>query len=892
MRRTVVKKSTAVKAAIVFLSVLILLSIYPFRLWNRTITEHGDAEIVSVSDRVNDYHDVVQKFIAQYDRIGSLDVYVNGLEKGQYMTLIIYNPDMSVLYKRFYYLGDKELPGYVTIPTELDVKVGEIYTVRICGCFSTFYLGYSGVDKARYPYLLQGSYFGNELTMENPAIRFNYEQPIAKSRSLLLMLGVVAICALLCLIVRFIFGNKRDSLVTVHSAIKWVANPIAVIIIAALMVAVFPLRIFDKRVIDIVFYEVGILIAGFFMLYAINHENDATLDIKLWHNLHNFLKMSMIAAALWFCCEYMNAFYTIYQTLAERKEMICLLILLCLMIPKEKVLQFHNLVYVLSASVVGIIYRNMHLMAATEKEYDLNNAALTYGVIIVILTGFIVISILIEVYGMIKNKAAKLNGAVLSVSGIFFALLCVSLIIFRNTRWWGVVMALFAMTLLFFYGRFESAEDGIRKGYLELVVGGLLMNFVVSMIYCWLHRCFTAFNTGRYPFLFHTVTVTAEYMTVMVCASMVLLLYKIYDTRDKKSFKEKFRYLWKEFMLFGFVTAYMIFTMSRTAYLSCVVMFLLTSILTVSDIKEKRLKYWGSQILILAFSIIVCFPAAFTLQRVLPAIYKHPKTYMIEVGNEGLNGGGDPASMLYMSVERFVDLFSEKILGSNLIDYNYPEDALNYDENGNPIYGDNGVTLTQRQSEHRKTSLRDIVFSADTDEETRIYLMESAGLDLNISYDELVFENRVLDDDEPEETREEEEKADLLSEEGMESVSNGRLSIFKSYIQQMNLWGHDEMGAVLENGEVAVHAHNTYIQVMYDNGILTGIFFLLFVFISIVLGGVFYKKNRDVIPGALLPYAMTICFAVAALSEWVFQFSNPMTIALILAITPVAVRKK
>ncbi len=889
MRRTVVNKSYAIKAVVILFAVIFALSIYPVRFWQRIITEHGDAELVGTSERINDYRDVVQKFTAQYDRIESIDVYVENLEKGQYLTLLFYNPDMTVLYRKFYHIENEGLPGYVKLPLKLDVEVGQVYTARICGCFSTFYLGYVRENYAQYPYLQRATYFGKELVLQNLAMRINYQQPWSKTTSIIIILADLLAAALICFGVNLYYNNREDKLITVHRVVKFVGNPIAAAIVATLMIMIFPMKTFDDRVIDIVFYEAGIAIAGFFLFYAINHENDATLDTKMWHNVLNVMKMSTIAAALWFCCEYMNAFYTIYQTIAERKEMICLLLLLILMIPRDKILRGINLVYLVVASIIGMVYRHGHLMAETENEYDLNNAALTYGVIVVILAGFVVMHILIEAYNLIKEKKF---GARLTFTGILFLVLSVVLIVFRNTRWWGVVLVAFTIALIFCYAQFETSIAKNKKGYMEIVIGGILLNFVVSMIYCWLYRAFAAFNTGRFPFVFHTVTVTAEYMTVMVAASMTLLLYKIYETRDKKGIREKFRYMWKEFILFGFVTAYMIFTMSRTAYLSCVVMFFFISIITITDCETKRIRYWLSQVFILFFSIVICFVPAFTLQRILPAIYGHPKYFSFESVNLALNGGGDPASTLYMSVERFVDLFSEKVLGKDLIDYNEPEDKLNYDDEGYPLYGDNGVTLTERQSKEKLTGLRDIVFAEDTDDETKIYLMESAGLDLNIDYKEIKFGKRILRWKKKKIEEKEEEETDLFSEEGIETVSNGRLSIFKAYLREMNLFGHEEMGAVLDSGEVAIHAHNTYLQVMYDNGIIAGIVFGIFVFVSAVSAGIYYRKNREKVPGALLAYAMVLCFAVAAVTEWVFQFSNPMTIALLLAVIPVAVNKQ
>ena len=78
---------------------------------------------------------------------------------------------------------------------------------------------------------------------------------------------------------------------------------------------------------------------------------------------------------------------------------------------------------------------------------------------------------------------------------------------------------------------------------------------------------------------------------------------------------------------------------------------------------------------------------------------------------------------------------------------------------------------------------------------------------------------------------------------------------------------------------------------MYDNGIIAGILVGIFILVSAISAGIYYRKNRENVPGALLAYAMILCFAVAAVTEWVFQFSNPMTVALLLAMVPIAVKK-
>ncbi len=892
MRRKVIYKSFAIKAVAVIFALLVILSIFPLRVWQREIPMGKEVSVPTATEKVNDYHDVVQKIMTSYDRLSSIDIYVDKVEGGKYLSLVIYDENMQECYERFIYVGDVTEPGYVNVPLKLNVEVGKVYTFMIKGCFSTVYLGTCENNEETMPYLLDYAYHDTGVQGVHLLTGLNYEQPISKTMSLGLIVAIAAIAAVICIIVDVTNKPHLDKLVTVHSVIKCVGNPIVIILTLALMIMIFPLKIFDDRIIDIVFYEIGAVIAGLLMLYAINHENDATLDTKLWHNILNMLKMSALAGAFWFCCEYMNSLYTIYQTLAERKEVICLLIFLCLTLPRERVLKVYNLVYVIVAVICGTIYRNMHLIPDTEKEYDLNNAATLYGIIIVLLALFFLINLVLEIIKR-KNKSYRL-----SPLGWMLIVFLAAIVIFRNTRWWGIILAVFVLALMACYSgigfrRFEHKkgeipEDTEKKGngYIGIIIGGMMLNFVAEMIYSLLYRDFAAFNTGRFPFVFHTVTVTAEYMTVMVAASMSILLYKIYTTRNITTIKDRFRYMWKEFILFGLIASYMIFTMSRTAYFACGIMALFAFILSAGDNKTKKLKYFGRQLVTLMAAVVVVFPVAFTLQRTIPALVMRPQWFVVEPENVAMYGGAQPDSRLYMGVERFADLFAEKILGTDLLDYNYPQDRYNYDESGNPIYGETGVLLTAEQSENRVAGLSELIEDPGTSPETYEYLMESAGYELGLgsSADESTDESA-----EGQETTDDsgQEDGDFAESEG-EDYTNGRIAIFKSYLEQMTFEGHDEMGAVLSDGEVAVHAHNTYLQVMYDNGIIAGVLFFIMMATSFISGVIFYNKKKDVEAGAMLPYNMTIGFGIAALSEWVFQLSNPMAIAFVLAIMPIA----
>ena len=74
---------------------------------------------------------------------------------------------------------------------------------------------------------------------------------------------------------------------------------------------------------------------------------------------------------------------------------------------------------------------------------------------------------------------------------------------------------------------------------------------------------------------------------------------------------------------------------------------------------------------------------------------------------------------------------------------------------------------------------------------------------------------------------EETEEEDLSVYEKTEEYANGRMDIFRAYLKELNLAGHDDMGAILPDGSLAVHAHNIYLQVAYDHGLAVGAVFVL-----------------------------------------------------------------
>ena len=195
--------------------------------------------------------------------------------------------------------------------------------------------------------------------------------------------------------------------------------------------------------------------------------------------------------------------------------------------------------------------------------------------------------------------------------GITLLALFVSMIIFRNTRTWGIILiavftALYLRLLVW---------KGFRDWY-KILSGGLMLNFAMSLLFSLLHRYFSAYVSGRFAFIFHTVTVTAEYLTFMGAAATVMLVIKIVAFPKNCKVVELFKSAWKEIILFGWIMSYAIFTVSRTAYAAIIVSILAVVLVTVIRHKGQFIRLVCAMIV----SVLICFPAAFTLQRLIPTI--------------------------------------------------------------------------------------------------------------------------------------------------------------------------------------------------------------------------------------------------------------------------------
>lgn len=817
--KKIVYKSQAIQAVILIFAGCLLLSLWPLRLWHETVTTSVASQTGTVSEAINEENTLLQTITAQYDHLDSISVYLGENCTGEAFYLRILDEEWQMVCEEKTEINYEKLPGYQDVLIDIDMEVGKLYYVILQGDESEITVGMEFVPLTDMPYL--GTLYYSDSAMDGMSLAadYHYGVPLRKGKVLSAGGSIVLLALLLVLGVRRYYKKKEDKLITVEKAFRCTMNPIvaagALICLSAVLLGVCGSYLLDNTV----FFVSIVFLAGI-LFYGINHsrvgqEPVITAEYIKTH-IGDLIQSVAIAGAIAGCCEYMSGLYDIHHAVAERKEMLWFSLAVIAMFHWKEIFNLYNAVYLAGAGLYGYYYYQGHL---TQEMGEAETLVLKYTVWIAILLGLIVIRTLL---GLFRKKLTKPSYLYAGLLLVFFALI----IIFRNGRWWSVALAV-SFTLFYInYGMWEHKER-----ILVNIARGVVLQFLWATGYALLHRPYVTFRNARYTHIFHTVTITATYLTMVECVAAVLLLSKLSKSRKLKD-------IWKELCLFGVASSYMIFTMARTAYFAVGITVLAALVIVAAGEKKDRIKGFFKNLGWMLLAVCICLPVTFTAQRNIPALVSEPFLYEIEYSMycpEDVMRGRRLDSKNFMRVGRFIDVFADKIFG-------IPEGTFD-------VYGE--IKAYRIMKGYDVSEGAEIPGVADSSQLV-------AGADYV---------------PEAEEVQE-------------EDYTNGRIDIYKSYIEQMNMTGHEEMGAVLANGEIATHAHNIYLQVAYDHGILVGIVFVLVGIATLIKACLYYYKKKDTISYGALPVTVTAAVAVAGMVEWIFHLSNPCGFLLMLVITP------
>ncbi|RKI84023.1 hypothetical protein D7V83_06930 [bacterium 0.1xD8-71] len=816
----IINKRQAVCGTVWLIVLCIVISLWPLRLIRETVTSRSDEQVVMESEPVSGGSAIHQMFIAQFDKLQSIDVYLTEGAVGEDFNFVLYDGAMNIMMQQVISTKDmKEIPGYCRVQINMDLEVGKEYYFLLQNMEMEFRIGYADTAAANNPYI--GPLFYSEMgdTQHCMIAAYHYVMPLRKAKTFV----IDGFLLLLAILVTYLSGKyygkyqEKNTLLTVERTMRAVLNPVIILLGIAAFIVIGPCMTFTNDMISIVFYEIGVLLAVLAALYAVNHDRtgcatDRTLADVLQERWQGYLQSIMFAGAIWACCNYMNGLYEIHHTVAYRQMLIFFALAVIVTYTRREIFNLVNLVYAAVAAVAGYFYyQNTVKLLEEPEELEILTVKLTAWV--GILAGFVIIN---TIRILIGKKVGRISIGYGILVALFFALI----VIYRNTRGWPVYLV---CAFVLYYLRMAAWDK--KAELLQNICNGILFHFGAMVVYCLLHRPYMYFQYYRYPFIFHTVTISAVYLALVVCAALVKFLYAY---RRNPSFAGTY----KELAMLGTAAAYLIFTLSRTGYLAILVTGILTVLLVCLSMENK-----GKRLLqcvgMMALAVLVSFPVVFTAQRMLPSVAAKPELHEIEEIPTELMHGRDMDSYYYITVERFVQVFQMKVLG-------VPEEEC----------------------------LNAFLFFSSADD-MPVYKM-------------------YLDQKPPILLASTEDMAAAAAQEAEEedSYTNGRFYIFRQYYRNLNAFGHEEMGITEADGNFLVHAHNIYLQVAYDHGIYVGIVFILLGVGTLVQSFIYYRKRKDDTVCAALPFAILVLFAVAGLAEWIFHPCCPIAYCLLLTLAP------
>lgn len=954
MLRTVIHKKTAVTAVILLCLLAALATIWPMRLYKEERSFSSGLDPMMTSGTVSVNADAGEYFIAQYDHLQTLEFYVSSvMREGKAHFQLFHVGENGAMELTAEEVVDLpvDVPGFASVSVDADLEPGEeyVYTVRAEDS-ALFTVAYESWEEASEtgtaPVYEVGFYDDSSIAGAALKTRLLYRIDLTKGPSALLALLYTAAAAAAAALTALYYRRKpeKNTLTTILRAMQVVLTPAVLFLFALSFIAIGPFHVFDRRILDILIYEAGVTLGAALCLYGLWHDRSKEPDLvnrelfgkNLWH----YGIIICIALIMSFSADYMNALNDRIHDVSTAR--ITAMMFLIVLFMGDAASNFNSITAVVAVVSIlcAVIYANLNHVPVVDEETRQLNAVTNARAFAFVLAAAAVTSVVMMLIDRIRTKKhpqTAINRPVLIPVAVF----AVMLLIFRNTRTW---IPLMLAVWIVFYIRYRYWEGSGR--FLQDLCEGILLDFIVKVIYSMLHRYYMAYLYSRFSMHFHTPTVTAYYLCIVAAAAITLFTMRLREARRmaaaENAGRERRRIIlahtWKEAFLLGLAGSYMAMSLSRAGLGVLLVLLVIGSFYmggsvyaagsrndadgktavrnndtkggsdsTGSRRGRRFVLHLKQGFLTLLWSfliILVTFPIAFTGQRVISTVYAHPERFEeLEPYDDRLMRNVTWNNTRFMNIEIFIRDFGDRIIGGDIgstiyygNEWNVPQGyrtSMLPEEGTSPAQENPGLLSAGDKSGLLSSGDKSGLLSAG--DRSRL-LSAGPGLipytagELTASSEDASADAMGgvgYDGDAGAGEDNTEETTGALGSIDNGDASNGRLYLYRTYIDHLNMTGHDEMGVELWNGEMAFHAHNILIQTAYDCGIPTGIVFAV-VLVVLLAAAAWYAARHGGKDGfALEPALLVTGFVLVGMVEWIFHFSNPYTIAVLFAIAPV-----
>ena len=771
------------------------------------------------------------------------------VDRAQTVLFRLYNDTFSCIYEEVYSCRDIAKDGYLRATPDMDVEQNIEYYYEILvpeDCRAEIFL--PTANRGQLAQLENSTLYIDGIINDEICLvsDFDYTKPLG-------LLGIfmydclilVAAGGLYLFVAYFAFYYDRYFARYRQMIQRYVRVAASVAIIIALVILfVFSvvLNRFGGAAADRLFFAVAITIAGLWAAGALwfpvfypkkSKKVQLTAGARrslIWRNYIQTVSFGFLFYAL---CQYVNADREYFHITNTRWMLIFLAIALLMMYGGRQFLHLPSLIWL----VLGTVGTGLYCRDFMEEEKELLVARLTCGVVVA--WGLLILNMLLHIN--VKNIRKVMHTITTRTSdwrgflyrywqqflyGIVWLIFSILMFAYRFEKTW-VFTAVLPFTAMFFL----KMTPASRSRFLRNLTNGILLSFGLVCLFCLQHRPHHYWMLYRYGGIFHTVACTGMYLAVVIGAAVGKLYGKL---RDKKGMLQR---CYGEYFVAACAFGFVLLSMSRTAMLTCTVAVAAVAGLaavTYHKTPKRLLQEFG----LLALVIFASFPMVYTAIRMVPAVVNDPVRYDIEFQDESfMVYKGDPInSDKYMTVERFFLALFGRFQKEN----------------------------TDSTEEARIQSIREIQAyrEAQNLEEVQNLLVYNGNMISGIHVRAFAQQSVQAADTASDEEEDNPSKND---------ISNGRFEIFGDYFQALELGGHPKMAPVKEDGEDYAHAHNSYLQVAYNFGIIAGVLFLAICVLSLWRSiSLFYRQGKKY-SIYLVPFSLIVVFGFVSLTEWAFH---------------------
>ena len=819
-----IRRNAAIQICIVTIAFIMLMRVYPMQMYEKHICSGQKAFNTSTrtdlnGERFTSSDKKLQTVYFSHSHLYSIVLYLDctlseGTPEDENILFRLYDEGFGCVYETGYDCADIHRDGQLRAVPDIDVATDKAYYHEIVvpeNVTAEVILPIAFKSALSQPEN-SSLYIDGIVNDESCLIAdFNYCVPLTAVGIAGYYLLIIIIAAVSYILIMYVLGIYDSRYLKYNDMIIRYARIASSVVLAAAAVFSFIFSVvlnkFGTPMPDRIFFAVGIIMAVLWAEAAIwipcfypmkKKQTEISAGKQIFRIWRNYIQTVSFGLLFYSLCQYVNAEREYYHYTNTRWALIFMALALLMVYNEKQLLNKISCIWVILSFVCSCLYCN----GFKEDESELVLAQLTCGV--VVSWGLLVINILLHTRAsLIKDKIKSLTRGQ-AVYGILWVVFAAFMLVYRYEKTW-VFTAVFPFAVMFFMDFSPSS----KSRFLKNLTDGILLSFWLVTLFCLMHRPHHYWMLYRYSGLFHTVACTGMYLAVVLGAAVGQLYGRL------KSTDRMFIRCYNEYFTAAAVVAFIVLTMSRTAFLTSAVTIGAVTVLAAVTYRKTPKRILQETGMLLAASVI-SFPMIYSAVRTVPALINDPVRYDVEFQDDSfMICEGDPInSDKYMTVERFFSALFGRM--------------------GNDKDGLQGSISINRVGL--------IAYSKGLPGE--VYMTAYSDDDLT--------ENSIAD-----------EKKD---------ISNGRFDIFREYFKALSFGGHPYMGFEDENGrEKYGHAHNSYLQIAYNFGIIAGVVFLLICICAFWYSvRLMYTQGRKY-PIYMVPFALIVVFGFVSLTEWAFH---------------------